>query len=414
MRMMAYSYMAKTERKVMMNVELNGLDGVGIGSCSGPLLMISQLPDSRTMGKISRSLFMVLFLFSLPSIGSSIRTGPSHISDESNVAYLVKEGILKKGYEGLIVESSGIGEGNLVDKDLDTLNKNGIDFAFMSNSDVSNGENANIPNETLDFVFVQDSKNVKAIDPLLKLGGAVICQVENNKRYQLQPPANYVVVVYLVPYEHTTVVLRKIGHSSSIDGLEKKMPTRRSLYSISPEAKKEALLGLEDVVLEPPRKTSKLRNKLTRKMKFLPDLLKDSLQNYPRRIFFSDGDNGVFKWFKKNYPARGQAFEMFDMEVVAANNGKIAGVAQLSDWLRDHVEEHDYVVMKAEATLVEEMIKENTVSLIDELFLECKNQWGEEEEHGEDDVSGKRSYWQCLELYGRLTDEGIAVHQWWS
>ncbi|KAG9157401.1 hypothetical protein Leryth_010246 [Lithospermum erythrorhizon] len=248
---------------------------------------------------------------------------------------------------------------------------------------------------------------------MIKSGGFVISQLENNKQDQLLHPGNYV-IVFLRPLEHKmVVVLRKIGHKSlvAMAGLDRKMPGRRSLFGFVPEAKKTALLGLEDAMLEPPRGTLTKSKKLSRKMKFLPDLLGDSLENYPRRIFFSDGDKSATKWFKKNYPSRGEEFEFYDMEVVAneaGNNGKSAGL--LSDWLRTHVKEEDYVVMKAEATLVEEMIKENTTCLVDELFLECKNQWGEEEEVS----SGKRSYWQCLALYGRLRDDGIAVHQWWT
>ncbi|KAL0454356.1 UNVERIFIED_CONTAM: hypothetical protein Slati_0774800 [Sesamum latifolium] len=74
------------------------------------------------------------------------------------------------------------------------------------------------------------------------------------------------------------------------------------------------------------------------------------------------------------------------------------------------VRHEDYVVMKAEAQLVEEMLKTKALCLVDELFLECDNQW----QDGDEENGSKRAYWQCLALYGKVRDEGIAVHQWWN
>lgn len=42
---------------------------------------------------------------------------------------------------------------------------------------------------------------------------------------------------------------------------------------------------------------------------------------------------------------------------------------------------------------------------VDELFLDCEEAGGN---------SGRRPYWQCLTLSGRLRDQIVAVHQWWS
>lgn len=81
----------------------------------------------------------------------------------------------------------------------------------------------------------------------------------------------------------------------------------------------------------------------------------------------------------------------------------------MSDWLRKNVKEPDYVVMKAEAEVVEDMIKSKAINFVDELFLECKP-----EGHGGRKNMSKRAYWECLALYGKLRDEGVAVHQWWG
>nr|AFK46323.1 unknown [Lotus japonicus] len=67
--------------------------------------------------------------------------------------------------------------------------------------------------------------------------------------------------------------------------------------------------------------------------------------------------------------------------------------------------------MKAEAEVVEEMIKERTIYLVDELFLECKNEWWQKKGKRK---KSRKAYWECLALYGRLRDEGVAVHQWWG
>ncbi|WCJ18828.1 hypothetical protein M5689_001151 [Euphorbia peplus] len=78
----------------------------------------------------------------------------------------------------------------------------------------------------------------------------------------------------------------------------------------------------------------------------------------------------------------------------------------VSNWLMKNVKEDEFVVMKAEAEVVEEMLRRRSISLVDELFLECENQEGRKMK--------KRAYWECLSLYGKLRDNGVAVHQWWG
>nr|GEY55054.1 uncharacterized protein [Tanacetum cinerariifolium] len=67
----------------------------------------------------------------------------------------------------------------------------------------------------------------------------------------------------------------------------------------------------------------------------------------------------------------------------------------------------EYMVMKAEADVVKELINNNTIELVDEMFMECKHQ-------GKKCKECKRPYWKCLALCGRSRDVGIAVHQWWG
>ncbi|KAK9266170.1 hypothetical protein L1049_000017 [Liquidambar formosana] len=90
---------------------------------------------------------------------------------------------------------------------------------------------------------------------------------------------------------------------------------------------------------------------------------------------------------------------------------RLAPQIGISDWLKKNVREDEYVVMKAEAELVEDMIKAKAICLVDELFLDCKNQWQDGKKKNK---KSRRAYWECLALYGRLRDEGVAVHQWWG
>lgn len=52
------------------------------------------------------------------------------------------------------------------------------------------------------------------------------------------------------------------------------------------------------------------------------------------------------------------------------------------------------------------VVKSKTIRLVDELSLECKPRG-----KGHRSI---RAYWECLSLYRRLRDEGVAAHQWWG
>lgn len=187
----------------------------------------------------------------------------------------------------------------------------------------------------------------------------------------------------------------------------------RKLCGYTPEAKKAALQELEDVLLEPPRTASGKSRKYLKRTKFLPDLMGDSLESYPRRVFIDvglpkkEGGSGT-EWFMEDYPTRNQKFEIYSIETVTAEL-PVQQQIGISDWVRKNVKEEDYVVMKAEAEAVEEMMKGNSIGLVDELFLECKLKRGSSR-----DNTSTRAYWECLALYGKLKDEGVAVHQWWA
>ncbi|XP_059310779.1 uncharacterized protein LOC132062174 [Lycium ferocissimum] len=387
----------------------NHFPGVKIGLNQDALLII-KLPDSRALRIMSRSLFLAMVLLILPSIGSILR-GSIDVIDvncderDFNMLHnlfrdLADEGLVKKSHKGLFLSS----ENDHLVKDLDSLNVNVVD------PDMDN-ENS-IPNETFDFVIASTEWNSKFVDRVLKIGGIVVTQLSNDPLAELKALANYR-IVYIRRFDKTMVGIRKIGI------LNDELNSRKKdiLCGTTPEAKKVALKGLEDVLLEPPKRA--MLKSFSRKMKFLPELLGDSLESYPRRVFVSDEKNGVAEWFKRNYPANDQDFEIYNLDVnIHESDESEKGVALLgaAEWLSKNVKEEDYVVMKAEAEVVEEMIKKKTICLVDELFLHCKNQLEVDNDDDDEEENGsqKRAYWQCLTLYGKLIDEGVAVHQWWS
>ncbi|XP_027356857.1 uncharacterized protein LOC113866173 [Abrus precatorius] len=198
----------------------------------------------------------------------------------------------------------------------------------------------------------------------------------------------------------------------SNEGLNLAAP--RKLCGYSSEAKKAALEKLEDVLLEPPRAASGKSRKYLKRTRYLPDLMGDSLESYPRHIFIDvglpekEGGSGT-DWFRKNYPTRKKNFEIYKIETeTEESSGKEVSQIGMSDWLRKNVKDEEYVVMKAEAEVVDEIMRGNSIGLVDELFLECKPKQGNKRNRS------RRAYWECLALYGMLRDEGVAVHQWWG
>lgn len=383
-------------------------------------LLIIKLSDSRVLQIMSKSLFLAIILLTLPYIGSIV-VGPSNTIYGSDMDFdlasfkslailfhdLLDEGLLMRGHKGLIL---GYDIDGLV-KDLEFLKDNDNNLDIQSSTNLE-GKNS-IQDETLDFVVSFRFNKIKAVDRILKKGGIVITQLSINPSSMLNKQPNYR-VVYLRSFEKTIVAMRKVGLSNVLANSTRKPTTCGTIQ----EDRKVALKGIEDALLEPPRQTLLKSNNGMRKIRFLPDLLGDSLATYERRIFISDEKNGVEEWFNKNYPSRKQHFEVYNLEVRPFRSDKSSRSSMIApqgtglpDWLRNNVKEEDFVVMKADAGLVEELMKEKTMCLVDELFLECKNQWQDDEA---EQSKSKMTYWQCLALYGSLRDQGVAVHQWWS
>lgn len=410
---LACGYRPKNEIKMKrMKGETMGLNS----HHSHNTLLIIKLPSPQALRVMSRSLFLAMLIIALPCIGSFLRGISNSVNDPEAIGShsigsdllplifrdLSEEGLLKKGDRALILSSGG---GNFMDYS-QFLNENEIDLAVES--DVAT--KSSIPDETFDFVLSLRSNADKVVDRVLKIGGLLVMHVSNDPSNPFRQHSNYK-IVYLRRFDSTVVAMRKAGLMDEFVKFPRKIQQCGGMV----EAKKLALKSLEDVLLEPPT-----RRALARQIKFLPDLLGDSLETYRQRIFITDDNGGVVQWFYENYPTRNQYFEVYNLEIGVYNEEKGNELSSLSrsmkkmigvsDWLRKNVRKEDFVVMKAEVQVVEEMVRDKTICFVDELFLECKYQWQGDGKENE----GKRAYWECLALYGRLRDEGVAVHQWWG
>ncbi|KAK7302565.1 hypothetical protein RJT34_13457 [Clitoria ternatea] len=360
-------------------------------------LLVIKIPDAQVLRILSRSLFLAMVLASLPFWGtvlkgfststhsfvsdSGIASGSVNLELLNSVLHdLADEGLFKKGDDKTLIVSPPIGF-----KGIDVV----IDTDFEGKS--------LLPDESYDFVFTPSSTDAEFIDRILKIDGIVALPLgvePSNAAFREQ--SNYR-VVFLRQYNDCMIVaLTKTGPAIT---LVDSSPMRK-LCQFAKDAKTMAFKSLEDVLLEPPKS-----KKYLKKIKYLPDLLGGSLEGYNRRLFIGvaglpEENKGVIQWFEKNYPKKDTRFEIHSLLVPRTD---------VSAWLSKHVKEEEYVVMKAEAEEVEKMIKKGTICLVDELFLECKNEWWQ-------NGNGKkkknvRAYWECLALYGRVRDEGVAVHQ---
>lgn len=402
--------------------------GMRMGLDSENLLVI-KLPDLKLLRIISRSVFLALVFITFPCIGSFIRGA---IGVESNAKSgifhheqldlllhnLSEERLFRKSDKALVVSSGAKSV-------IHSLKNFGAEQTVMVMDSPLEGQSSLVFDESFDFVFASNfAMDVEFVDRVLRTGGIVAFPLSGigEQANILRDKANYK-IVYLRHYSSTIVAMRKItpravDEASAASSFAK----RRLLQSETDTSKSEVLKDLEEVLLEPPRKRPRqlsrdLKN-YSRKIKFLPQLLgDDSLEGFRRRVFVNVGlpeqSKDVIEWFHRNYPKMKQEFEVFDLNVVPEEGTSRLASTQngISDWLTKNVSKEEYVVMKAEAEAVEEMINKRTIDLVDELFLECSNQWWKV---GKKKGGSKRAYWECLALYGRVKDEGVAVHQWWG
>ncbi|KAK4800187.1 hypothetical protein SAY86_025552 [Trapa natans] len=383
-----------------------------MGSCPNARVVI-DLPNSEILRVVSRSLFFAVVILAVPCFLSIIKDTAGHnfggiefgfgssttaSFEFMNVLFqdFAREGLVKKGDKVIILgsEISGISSNSkfLID--------NEIHFAMVSGI----SSQGSIPDGTFHFVLLLESSDAKMVDPVLKVDGILAVQLKDDPVHVLEEPSNYK-AVYIRRYDSTIVAMRKMDLSNDVTVSS----INRKLYNTGLEAKRAALKGLERPFLEPPRRALGRSSEHLKNIKYLPELMGDSLRGYKRRVFIAvssrneENDDPTVEWFHQNYPSRSQKFEVYSLKI--ASDGYVG----ISDWLRKNIDEGDYVVMKAEADIVGEMMQRGSLHLVDEVFLECKNRLGFGQEN-----KGERAYWECLSLYGMVKDEGVAVHQWWG
>ncbi|PHT32391.1 hypothetical protein CQW23_28728 [Capsicum baccatum] len=394
-------------------------------------LVIIRVDHSWVLKFMARATILALVIVSLPWINTIMGYLSSRY--ESNYAYkvdhemankpanleslpamfqdLVNEGLLRTGDRSLFIS-------NCNEKEIDNsqvvkdYNPDLISFSDSAKQNL-------VPSETFDLVFAYDyPQSSNFIERALKVGGILVVPQSDVPLVDEFPhPSNYK-IVYVRKFDSTIVAMKKLKNASLNSSMRRRL---NALATNTENASEAALKKLEDVLLEPPRAASGKSSRYLKKTHFLPDLMGVSLESYPRRVFIDvslqeknqkSSDNSHSTWFSKHYPTKNTKFEILKIETVTEkSSGKEVPLTinNMSDWLSKNVKENEYVVMKAEADVIEKMMNSKSIRLIDELFLECKHQGIKK--------SGKkhrRPYWECLSLYGLLRDEGIAVHQWWG
>ncbi|KAJ1291922.1 hypothetical protein BS78_02G353300 [Paspalum vaginatum] len=281
-----------------------------------------------------------------------------------------------------------------------------------------------IPDKSVDLVVGRgDGVEFGLVDRVLKVGG--VAAVFAAPKSALQLPGNnsgkYKFVFAPRSENGGAAVAFAVEKTGASIGSVAIRPRHRKLLAVPGNKNKDDVLdGLEGVLLEPPQKRHVIRRL---RPKYLPELTGDSLEGYRRRLFVDivpSTGGGAASWFKKHYPRGRHDFEIVRLTVVepetaiatgtATAGARSAAAGGVGDWLEENVREEDYVVVKAGVEAAEEMLRKGAavVRRVDELFLDCR------ECDGATGDAGRRPYWQCLALYGRIRDQGIAVHQWWS
>ncbi|RWW80584.1 hypothetical protein BHE74_00011061 [Ensete ventricosum] len=360
--------------------------------------LVIRLLDPRLLRLVARSVLLAAVVFSLPWLRAGI--------------------FLRVGHVGGNAERQGANHGDptflptlLGDLSRRGLLRPGCNAVFL-NDPIEGDRSTAMPDGSADFVFSASAGDFEHIDRILKVGGVAAVRWSRNPSEVFTPPANY-----------RTAYVGRVG-SVAVVAMRKSFASGRGLrlrrLLSMPVAKKEALSGLEGALLEPPEPG---RRGWQQRARFLPELTGDELDGYPRRVFVevagAEEEGSGAAWFEQNYPRKGRTFDVIRVEVIEKANetdeAEKGASPSLAEWLERNVKEEEYVVVKAEASAVEEAVAEGAIGLVDELFLECDHQlWEDDDTKKRETRGGRRAYWECLALYGKLRDAGVAVHQWWS
>ncbi|XP_020575715.1 uncharacterized protein LOC110021527 [Phalaenopsis equestris] len=370
--------------------------------------LVIPIPDPRLIRLIARSVFLAAVLFSLPWLRSALFSDYDGEIDghsaKDELFYMPK----------LLQDMKSYGLIQLHGRSL-FLGNPGIHAPLLRRNGVYCLPERKIPQigsaQSLDFVFLVaggfNDAHFRFIDPAVSVGGVVAFRLGNHPVKPFNLPANYR-MIYIQNIGRTIIAVKKLYHGNAGGG----KPGRR-LLSV-PEAKEDDVQAAVDALLEPPAV-----EKHRKRIRYLPKLIGESLDKYPRRVFVdigSPGRIGAEGWFREKYPGN-KEFDMVRVDVVDPPPPTGGGSGDVGEWLRSSVRK-EYVVVKAEAEVVEELVKGEAFELVDELFLECRSDWknGEVEEELEEEEGKwtKRANWECLALFDKLRQSGVAVHPWWG
>ncbi|CAJ1961318.1 unnamed protein product [Sphenostylis stenocarpa] len=332
--------------------------------------LVASIPNALVLRILSRSLFFVMVFASLSFMRIAYKgfySSMTFVPTSEPAAY----GSLDVGLLNLMLNdfsTKGLFKDNGKTLLVNSPVPNGLDKNIHILVNSNSERKRLLADESYDFVFTYDVTDAEFIDRILKIDGIVAFPLgARPSNYAFREHTNYK-VVYIKRYGFVIVVLKKTGPAIRLGDSDSS--PKRKLLAVETEvmSKTVALNGLEDVHLEPPRKTLVQSRNYLNNIKYLPDLLGDSLEGYSRRVFISVGlpeeNESVMDWFKTNYPTKNTNFETLSLVASPKNHFDV------SAWLSENVEEEEYVVMKAEADVVEEMMKKRTIGLVDELFLE--------------------------------------------
>ncbi|KAH9305810.1 hypothetical protein KI387_010214 [Taxus chinensis] len=346
---------------------------------------------------------------------------------------MVSEGLLKKGDRALCI---GIGTSP-------NDEKLGIDMVFEEDI-----QNARFPYNSFDFELgvTYSSFTAAEVDRTLKIGGVAAVHLSLaepglnlNTLLQLHLP-NFK-IVYLRKFDafglDTVIAFRKVHRAPNPI---KTIPQKAIKCPLNAE-KRAAMKKLEHILLEQPRASWIESHENLNNIQYLPNIL-GYPQNSTGYVFVDVGANSykssIGSWFQSHYPKHNHKFDIFAIEAdgsfgteyldhpevkflpfaawikneVQSEQSRERGL-DLAEWLVETVTPEDYVVMKmnvggAEFQILPKMLRTGALCLVDELFLECHYQSPYKKK------KQRRSYWECLTLYGLLRENGVAVHQWWG
>ncbi|GLJ10533.1 hypothetical protein SUGI_0129890 [Cryptomeria japonica] len=355
---------------------------------------------------------------------------------------MMSEGLLKTGDRALC-----LGIGKLSKKE--TLRINGLNVVYEKDTQQDIFANNNLFDFELSAVKSSHPYfPIAEVDQTLKIGGVFAVHLSLdaaalnlNSLLELMPNFR---TVYLRRFDvfglDTVIAFRKVYQAPNLIEMIPEMANECPMS----EKKRASIKNLEHILLEPPRASWIESNEnLHSNIQYLPNILGYPLDS-TGYAYIDVGANSykssIGSWFQSHYPMHNHKFDLFAIEADGSFETEYADQVQvkvlpfgdwvknesgvqneqkreglgLADWLTKTVTADDYVVMTmdvdgAEFQLVPYLLRSGALCLVDELFLECHYQtpYKKKQKH-------RRSYWECLSLYGLLREKGVAVHQWWG